>query len=188
MSPCPCTWYALRTKPEQSPAQTRISTGKDKTDRAMHQIVNNWSTKQNRSFVGNFLRRFADEKIVLLLGLIRPSLIGGMPSDGVLVASSTVRWMPLEPSNGLFRGRPKPSASVRPISADPIIRGGNLFQFGLEIIKLVGRFNAGEVGARNGAAKALRQIKALADFDDEVPIRLRLAIHAVLDRAAEELI
>lgn len=122
------------------------------------------------------------------LGLVRPALIGRVPGYGVFVVPHAVRRVPLEPSYRFFRGRPDPAARVRTVPAYPVVRVRDFLQFRLEILELGGGFYAGEIGAGNGSAEALSQVEALSDFDDEIPIALRLAVHAVLDGAAKQLI
>lgn len=96
--------------------------------------------------------------------------------------------MPLKPSHRFFRGGPDPAARVRTVSAYPVVRVRDFLQFRLEILELCGGFYASEISAWNGSAEALSQIEALSDFDDEIPIALRLTVNAVLDGAAKQLI
>lgn len=132
--------------------------------------------------------RLADEEVVLLFGLVRPPLVGRMPGYPVFVDPATVGRMPFKPSDWLLRGGPNPAAGVGAITADPVVRSRNLLQLSLQILKLVGGFDTREIRPRDGAAEALGQVEALADFHDQVPIRFCLSIHAVLDRASEQLV
>jgi len=77
-------------------------------------------------FLRNGFHGFAYEEVVVLFGLVRPSLIRWMPGDAILVDPSTVGWMPFEPPNRLLGSRPNPAAGVGSISADPVIRRRDL--------------------------------------------------------------
>jgi len=67
-----------------------------------HEINSFFTMVLSALFLGNGFHSFADEEVVVLFGLVGPSLVGRMPSDAVFVDPPTVGRMPFEPANRLL--------------------------------------------------------------------------------------
>ena len=88
--------------------------------------MNNVHKCVSSCFWVDFLHGFADEEVVVMFWLVRPSLVGGVPSYGVFVDSGAVGRMPFEPPDWSFRRGPNPASGVCTITPDPVIRAGYL--------------------------------------------------------------